>query len=170
MRTSFILGLFILGLTSLSFAQNDIAYLDTSVKNKTSIKNLAINANFINAMSTLDIPTRIKSFQKFVADYDITNESSYTPDVDAIYQVTFSEDGNTIKNRYNNRGEILKSEQRFDAIRLPFALSAEVAKNNPGWYMSAVQCQITYTEGQQTKLIYKVKLKKDGQTKTIKIS
>jgi hypothetical protein len=113
---------------------------------------------------------RIEAFQNLTANYNIKTNPVYTSNKPATYTVVFKEDNNQIINLYNHNGEILSSEQSFSDIKLPYALSSTITKKHPGWSIHKVTCKIAYTKGQAADIVYKVTLKNNGQTKTLKIT
>jgi len=166
-----LLGLLFLGLTSLTFSQNEIAYAVNSEIEFEASKTDHINSSFINSFEFADISKRILSFQKVSADYDIKTDPVYTPNQPTTYTVIFKEADNKIENLVSQRGEILSSNQTFTAIRLPYIISSKITKEHPGWLIYDVACTISYTKGNADNMIvYKVKLKNGSHNKTLKIT
>src|SRR5210317_2112165 len=120
---TYVLGLFLIGLTNLSFSQNDLVYTDVNTKTHVNAKSSTNNASFINSFSMEQIPSRIKNFQKYVAEYKISEASVFRPSQEHTYNVVFKEDNNSITNLYDADGIILKSEQTFTEVWLPYHLS-----------------------------------------------
>ena len=166
-----VLGLLFLGLTNLTFSQNEIAYVDVNSEIEfEASKTDHINSSFINSFAFADISQRILSFQKASADYDIKTNPVYTPNKPATYTVIFKEANNKIENLYSHSGEIISSNQTFSAIRLPHAISSKIAKEHLGWSINDIVCTINYTKGEDVNIVYKVKLKSGNHTKTLKIT
>ncbi|HMC01439.1 MAG TPA: hypothetical protein VKN14_10440 [Flavobacteriaceae bacterium] len=163
-----VLGLLFLGLTNLTFSQNELAY--TKVNSKTTFKTATINSAFINSFTSTDISKRILSFQKTAADYDITTNPVYRPNNPSTYTVVFKEANNLIENLYSHSGEILSSNQTFTDIRLPYNISSKITMEHQGWAINHVECHIAYTQGEPVNIVYKVKLKNGDQTKTLRIA
>lgn len=166
-----VLGLLFLGLTNLTFSQNEIASTDVNseIKFKTP-KTDPINLSYINSFASEDISKRILSFQKVSADYDIKTDPVYTPNKPSTYTVIFKESNNKIENLYSHSGEILSSNQTYSEIRLPQAISYKIAKEYSGWTVNDIACTIKYTKGETLNIVYKVKLKNGNHTKTLKIT
>lgn len=166
-----VVGLLILGLTSLAFSQNEIAQLDVNseIEFETS-KRAPVNLSFINSFATIDISKRILSFQKVAANYDIKANSLYTPSKPSTYTVNFKEANNKIVNLYNHNGEILSSNQSYSEIRLPYAISSKIALEHAGWLINDIKCVISYTKGKDVDIVYKVKIKNGNQSKTLKFA
>ncbi|ULC58192.1 hypothetical protein MBM09_09705 [Flaviramulus sp. BrNp1-15] len=164
MKTS-LLGLIFLGLTNLTFSQNQMAFNNTNTSDYLVVKKANTNAIISNQVSK-----RITTFQDVVSKYDITSNSIYTPNIPATYTVVFEEANNVITNHYGHDGEVISSYQKFEDIRLPNNLSADILKTYPGWSIIAVHCSIKYEKDKPTVVSYKVKINKGTKSKTIKIT
>jgi hypothetical protein len=165
-----VLGLLFLGLTNLTFSQNEIAYVVNSEIEFEASKTDHINSSFINSFAFADISQRILSLQKVSADYDIKTDPVYTPNKPTTYTVVVKEAKNKIENLISHSGEILSSNQTFTAIRLPYAISSKIVKEYPGWSIYDIACTISYTKGEAVIIVYKVKLKNGRHNKTLKIT
>ncbi|MGM5471343.1 hypothetical protein ACS386_13780 [Flavobacteriaceae bacterium LMO-SS05] len=166
-----VLGVLFLGLTNLSFSQDEIAYADShSEPEYKTLKSDHTHLDFINSIASVDISERILSFQSVAAQYDITEEAVYTPNQPATYTVTFKEAHNKIENLYSQDGALLSSYQTFSEIRLPYAISTKIAIEHPGWAIDKVDCTINYTQGEAVNIEYAVKLKNGDQTQSLKFT
>lgn len=164
MKTS-IFGLLFLGLTSLSFSQNQIAFNNTNNNDYLKVKKAKNSAVVTNQISK-----RITTFQNEVSKYDITSNSIYTPKKPATYTVVFKEANNSITNLYNQNGEVISSEQKFEAIRLPNTINSKILNDYPEWSVNKVNCTIKYEKGKQTITSYKIRINNGAKSKVIKIS
>jgi len=154
-----------IGLANLTFSQNEIAYNNSNIDKLLETKKVKYTAPMANQMSK-----RITNFQNEVANYDITKASIYSANAPTTYTVVFKEANNSIKNIYDQNGNVIESHQEFSAIKLPYAISSKLAKAHPGWAINDVDCIIHYETKEATSITYKVKLKNDNQTKTVKIT
>ena len=165
----FLFGLFILGLTNLTFSQQ-LAVLtsnsDAPVKRSKTVK----NSDFISAFTKEDMPSRIQKFQKITANYDVTSKPIFEASDPSTYEVVFKEGSNKIVTVYNQEGNILSSEGEFENIRLPYAISKDLSKKYPGWEFNKIHCSINYSENGTTNITYKVRLKNGSNKKTVKIN
>lgn len=160
-----ILGLMLLGLTTLTFSQNEMALNNVNPNNP--ITKLKTNSN---AIATNQISKRITNFQNEVSKYDITSKPIFTPNNLATYTVVFKEANNVITNVYNYAGEVVSSEQNFKAIRLPDTMVLSILKDYPNWSIKAVNCTIHYEKSERPLVTYKIKISSGTKTKTIKIT
>lgn len=165
MKTT-LLGLLFLGFTSLSFSQNELAMVQHSNTSSKTLKIEKANATYESVMSEAIVPERIQKLQNVVRNYDIKSNSIYTAESPSTYTVDFKEGKNKVTAIYDHNGQVIESNEMFKDVRLPYAISAKLAKTYPGWEFSKVQCQINYTN-QNTDVIYKVVLKMNRQKKTV---
>ncbi len=165
----FLLGLCILGLTNLISAQNDLAMAtanDNDITIKTSkIKNESYVMNTSN--ETMHLATRIKKLQKIAATYDISKESIYSNNKSVTYDVVFEANENYIKAVYDHNGEIIKSEEYYEDVRIPYDLTSQLAKDYPGWSFNKSNCKIFYSKEKASKFTYTIVLKKGNKSKLV---
>jgi len=162
-------------LTCSVFSQNEIAYVDVNSykeNNYVSVKKVKIikNFNYVNAVDQRDLSIQIKAFQKLVANYDIKSQECYSSAKPCTYDVVFKDKNNLISATYNKDGDIIKCLERYESIKLPYEISAKIIKENPGWEYEFVTCTIRYEADKTATANYKIKLKKGGTNKTVRIS
>ena len=167
---NYVIGLIFLGLTTQMYSQVEIAETTDNTDVVVSKSMVIKNPGYLTAFKKEEMPERVRKLQKIVADYDIKSLSIYTSKERSIYSVVFTEGNNEIRAVYNQEGTIINCNEAYEAIRLPFALSSKIIKDNPGWAINNVKCTITYSKYSNVKILYKVKLKKDNKRKTVKIN
>ena len=165
---TYLLGLLFLGLTNLSFAQNDLAAVTVNQTNYTSTRSAVKNLDYKTSFYNKDMSKHILKFQNVVANYNVKNASVYNENRLGTYTVTFKEGQNKITAVYNNEGEIITCNEVYNDIKIPFNLSSKIVKQNPGWKMDAVTCSISYNQD-QTEIAYQVVLKKGNKSKRLHI-
>lgn len=167
---TFVLGIAILGMSCLLNAQNDIAYVEV---NETMLNSTAAttakNATYLKAIEVNLVPERVKAFQAVVANYNIKETAVYSATPSTTYEVVFTEGVNSIKAVYDHNGNIIRCDEQFEEVRVPYFLSKEITAMYPGWGYEKVQCSITYNKDEAPKVNYKVVLKKGTKKKTISI-
>ncbi len=165
-----VLGLLLMGLTGLTSAQNEIAYVDV---NDASFKEIATipdsNLDYLQSVKLNAVPDRVRAFQNVVAGYDIKKAAVYTPTDAATYDVVFREGKNTIKAVYDANGTIIQCDENFESVRVPYFLSKQLLKDYPGWGYEKVWLTISYTRTDAPVIQYKVVLKNGNKEKTISI-
>src|SRR5690606_35719954 len=172
MKSTFF-GLLVLGITNLTIAQNEVAavhFTTTSYAPTFVTSNSSLNDAYLINENLNDSAERIKLLRQKIANYNIKASGVYSPNHTSTYDVVLKEGANQIKVVYNNQGEIISGEETFENIRLPYAISNKVAKDNPGWEFYSTWCYITYSKDENMKVEYKIKLKKGNKKRTVKIS
>ena len=160
-----ILGLLLLGLTNLTFSQNDMAFNNVNPNIEVTYAKTNNKAIVSNQSSK-----RITAFQNEVSKYDITSKPIYTPNNPSIYTVVFKEAKNVITNVYSQDGEVISSEQKFESIRLPDHMSLSIIENYPNWSIKNAKCVIRYEKNKHTIVTYKIKISNGTKNKTVKVT
>lgn len=175
MKTYF-LALIFLGANALIYSQDAITYAHFRAPRltgpsmvNTTLKT-SVNAKFIKVLRKDYMPMRAKTLQKLVANYDISKASVFMPKQNSTYKVVMKEGKDASTTVYSYQGIILKSEQTFKSIRLPYNLSSKVIKEHPGWAIDQVECRILYEVNENPLITYKVKLKQGRDTKKLELS
>lgn len=166
-----LLGLIFLGFTNLMHSQNELAYVKVNIEAPVKIfDNAMINSNYFNSFDKKISSKRVRKFQKVVAKYDIKSSDVYTSDEEYSYTVVFEEGENQIEAEYNQAGEIVKCSEFFKNIRLPYQISADIAKQYPGYEFKEVMCKIAYDNEKNQQVLYTVEIQNDTNRRTIKIN
>jgi len=175
MKTYF-LALIFFWANALTYSQDAITYahyraprLASPSMVNTTLTN-TVNAKFVKVLRKDYMPMRAKTLQKLVANYDISKASVFMPKQNSTYKVVMKEGKDASTTVYNYKGIILKSEQTFKSIRLPFNLSSKVIKEHPGWAIDQVNCRILYEVNENPLITYKVRLKNGKDTKNLELS
>lgn len=164
-----ILGLFLLGLTNLISAQNDLAMVTPNVTTISSKTKTTNNAQYLksNIKNVKHLAARIMKLQKIAADYNVKKERVYTNNKTMTYDVVFKANDNYIKAVYDHDGTIINSEEYYEDVRIPYELSGQLAKDYPGWSFDKSNCIISYSKIGETTFSYNLKLKKGNKSKRI---
>lgn len=165
-----VLGFIFLGLTSLMSAQNDLAVLTASNQSEYSNTKTIHNADYINTMSDLDVSKKILKLQNIVANYNIKTAKVYRSKSNTTYTVKFNEGDNQLRAIYDREGKLLSSQETYQNIKLPYSVSSELVKDNPGWSLNQVYCDIQFIKDVDTQIVYRVVLKNGKKTKTVTIN
>jgi hypothetical protein len=165
-----ILGLCILGFTSLFQAQNDLAMVTPNVNEVTNYKTTSKNAKYLEHMSVKPIAIRIQKLQNLAANYDIKTQPVYSNNKFVTYTVIFKENENYINAIYDHDGTIIQCEEYYTNIRMPYSISGQLAKDYPGWEFRNITCAIDYSQDKTTNLAYQVELQKNKKFKTVTIT
>ncbi|PKP24675.1 MAG: hypothetical protein CVU03_11360 [Bacteroidetes bacterium HGW-Bacteroidetes-2] len=163
-----VFGLLFLGITNLTKAQNEIAYVNlnaTSIIEK-PMKTMS-NLNYLHSMELNVISNRVRALQTVVANFDIQKEVVYTKTSSATYDVVFREGKNAINAVFDSKGNIIQSDENYESVNVPYFLSKKILKEYPGWGYKQVWLSISYNQKFATTIQYKVVLKNGNKEKTI---
>ncbi len=163
-----LIGIFFLGLTNLAFAQASSEERGTLELEGITVMpaNMAYYTNVLNggikALKVLEL-------QKIVASFDITTSSIYDGK-NRRYHFEFNHKDGNVSTTFNGNGRIMKSFERYKNIAFPLTVRNSIYKAFPGWSAEANTYIVSYNSGQDAKKVLKVKLKKEGETKRIKVN
>ena len=158
-----ILGLFIFGLTTQVFAQV------TKVEQLSEVVVTAVNYKYLNQTDNKDAAVPVKLLERKAAAYDIQSQDFYQDDYD-FYSVSFHIPDGKLVAVYNPEGEILRTIEKFNDVRLPEAVSKSLTNRFPNWEAVSDVYRITYKEDRGAKKIYKLKLKNGNKTMRVKMN
>lgn len=173
---NYVLVLIVLGLTNQMIAQKNVAIVikkNGIHYNKANFKTASRpvkNIAYLTAVKDDYISKKIVKFQNIVASYNIKNAKVYSPKRRTTYTVKFRENNSRVTAIYNKDGELLSCKENYQAIRLPYRLSSQLAKQYPGWKFKQIHCDIQYIKDTPTTLLYTVVLEHESKTKTVKLS
>jgi hypothetical protein len=159
----FIIGLFVIGLTSPVFAQ--IA----EVEKLTEVVVTAVNYKYLNATDSKEVAVPVRMLERKAASYNVQDKDFYAEDDYQYYTIYFSIPDGTIVAAYNPEGKIIRTFEKFKNTSLPNAVSAAVYKRFPNWEIVSDVYRVTYNEKEGAKKSYKLKLRNGDKTMKVKI-
>ena len=165
-----IFGLFLLGLTNLVHSQNNGTAVNI-VLEPVTIKPL--NLSYLKEVQHKDTPELVKNLENEAARYDITESPVFEREFEA-YEVIFEtkkEGGTTglITATYNSEGKILSSVEHYKNILLPETVRTAILNKYPGWKIYKDVYLVTYRNNNNSKKVFKVQIRKDGERKNLKL-
>lgn len=158
----FIIGLIAIGLTSQVFAQIP------KVEQLSEVVVTAVNYKYLNATDSKEVAIPVKMLERKVAAYDIQDADFYSDEFD-FYTVSFIIPQGKIVAAYNGEGEIMRTIERFEDVKLPTAVRNAVAERFPNWIIVNDVYKVTYTENKGANMTYKLKLKNGDKTMRVKV-
>jgi hypothetical protein len=158
----FIIGLIAIGLTSQVFAQIP------KVEQLSEVVVTAVNYKYLNATDSKEVAIPVKMLERKVAAYDVQDADFYSDEFD-FYTVSFIIPEGKIVAAYNGEGEIMRTIERFEDVKLPTAVRNAVAERFPNWIIVNDVYKVTYTENKGANMTYKLKLKNGDKTMRVKV-
>ena len=158
----FIIGLFVIGLTSPVLAQVP------KVEQLSEVVVTAINYKYLNATDSKEVAIPVKMLERKVAAYNVENSEYYSDDFD-YYTVSFFIPEGKIVAAYNAEGEIIRTIERFEDVKLPSTVRDAVAERFPKWEIVNDVYRVTYNQKKGANKSYKLKLKNGDKTMKVKV-
>ena len=160
-----LIGLLILGFTSLTFAQKNgnVASVELAEVNITPL-----NLSYLNKVQDATTPTQAIELENVASRYDITEAEIFDRQFEA-YEVVFKEGTGSIIATYDKSGRILSSLERFKDVALPPLVRISTVQNFPGWLISHDNYLVSYYENKDVSKMYKLKLRKDKKRKVVRM-
>jgi len=149
-----IIGLIIIGLTTISFAQEKVISL-------AEVEVLGVNYKYLNAIGTSQVAKPVKMLEQKVASFDIKSLDDYE-DEEQDYYVYFKIPKGKILAVYDGEGEIIRTSERFDNISLPLAVSNAIIKRYPGFKITSDIYLVSYKRNGVMRKTYKLFIEKSG--------
>ncbi|MGB5499805.1 MAG: nicotinate-nucleotide adenylyltransferase, partial [Maribacter sp.] len=128
----------------------------------------AINYKYLNATDSKEVAIPVKMLERKAAAYNVENSEFYSDDYD-FYTVSFIIPEGKIVAAYNPEGEIIRTIERFEDIKLPPAVRDAVAERFPKWEIVNDVYRVTYNQKKGANKSYKLKLKNGDKTMRVKV-
>ena len=158
----FIIGLFVIGLTSQVFAQIP------KVEQLSEVVVTAVNYKYLNAIDSKEVAIPVKMLERKAAAYNVQDADFYSDDYE-FYTVSFFIPEGKIVAAYNPEGQIIRTFERFENIKLPTAVRDAVAERFPNWTIVKDVYRVTYNQDDGANKTYKLKLENGDKTMRVKI-
>jgi len=158
----FIIGLFVIGLTSQVYSQI------TKVEQLSEVVVKAVNYKYLNAIDSKEVAIPVKMLERKVAAYNVQDSDFYQDDF-GFYYISFYIPEGKIVAAYNAEGEVIRTIERFEDIKLPTAVKDAVADRFPKWKIVNDVYRVTYNRTKGTNKSYKIKLENGDKTMRVKI-
>ncbi|TDU39882.1 hypothetical protein BXY82_1917 [Gelidibacter sediminis] len=160
------IGLF-LGLTTLTYAQNLPDQAEQVALNEIIVSSLK-NATYFNLVNDPNAPIQAKTLEYEVGKYDIKSAKVYSKNHNE-YEVLFEGNYGSILAHFNADGELLKSNEKFEGIRLPENVRIALRDTYPDWKLNTTEYRVNYTLNKDIKRVYEVQLTNDKKKMNLKI-
>lgn len=157
-----ILGLLALGLTIPTFAQ------DVKVIELSEVVIRPMNFKYLNAINSKTTAIPVKTLERAVASYDVTEADFYQDDFE-FYTVSFFIPDGKIVAEYDTEGKIIRTIEKFKNIALPDDVKTAVLKRFPNWTVTNDVYRVTYSEDKGAKKVYKLVLKNGDKRMRVKV-
>lgn len=165
-----LIGLFILGLTNLSYAQNLISavnVMETKHSISPTYKSVSLlNVPYLDKVHNEIKPSNIRQLEIMAFKYNI-KELLNTSNSRQKFTVEFIWSQNYIVAKYDYKGRILSTYEVFKNFKLPEHILKSISLNHPNWSIVANTYKVTYSNKYGSNMRYIVKIRKGNLKKKI---
>ena len=153
-----IIVLIIAGLTTIGFAQNSANEFEIALD---EVEVLGMNYEYLNAVGYRDAAEPVKLLTQKAASFDLTYSTCLKADYEnQEYYVQFKIPEGEILAIYDNKGEIIRTSEKFEDIRLPLAVSNAIVEKYPGWRIEGDIYLVNYRRNKEIIKKYKLFIRK----------
>ena len=128
----------------------------------------AVNYKYLNAVNEGDSDMDVKLLQEKVALYNVKESDLYEDDYD-YYTVAFYIPDGKIVAAYDRDGNIIRTIEKFETVKLPKDVRDAVFQRFPNWTLDKNVYYVNYNSKKNSKKVYKIKLTNDREVLRIKV-
>ncbi|HMB64223.1 MAG TPA: hypothetical protein VKN36_14180 [Eudoraea sp.] len=162
-----VLGMFVLGLTSLAFSQETGESFSTVELKDVTVS--AANLHYLNSVRDQYTPEVVKELQEKAASYDVTSNAGFDKKTKDSFEVVFKASNGDIITYYNRSGKILSARENFNNVVLPMKVRKKAFQDNDGWVMSGNRYFSLYHNDDIINKVYRIKLRNGNLQKNLVI-
>ena len=160
-----IIVLIIIGLTTTGFAQDKSNVFEVALE---EAEVLDFNYNYLDAIGYGDAAVPVKLLAQKAASFDLEYSNCLEADYEKQeYYVQYKIPQGEILAVYDNKGEIIRTSEKFIDISLPLAVSNAIVNKYPGWKISNDIYSVTYIKDAELNKIYKLFIEKTNIGKRV---
>jgi hypothetical protein len=154
-----ILALFALGIAFPSFAQ---------VVTLPEVEVSAKNYKYLDDVKSTSSAQTVQNLERYATSFDVRSSEYYEDEYDN-YFISFYIPNGKILAAYDKEGNLLRTVEKYENIKLPLVIAQSVAKNYPGWKITKNAYLVNYHDKMGvTKKEYKIVLEKGDEGMRIK--
>jgi hypothetical protein len=123
---------------------------------------VAKNYDYLDAVKSQNELPVVQQLENSVATFDLMSSDFYTRKSNT-YEVNFSNSNGNILATYDNTGNLIRTAERYDNLRLPSAVRNSIAEKYPMWSTTKDTYLIKYHRKNGVERKYRIKLEKENQ-------
>lgn len=162
-----VVGMLVLGLTSLGFSQESQETISTVKLRDVTVS--SVNVNYLQSVSDKNTPKVARELQEKAASYNVKSKDEFDKREGKPFEVMFKATNGNIVADYNRDGEILATRENFKNVALPLEIRKRAMQGNEGWKMVDTRYVSMYQDNDITDKFYKIKLKNQSLKKNLVI-
>ncbi|MEB8346444.1 nicotinate-nucleotide adenylyltransferase [Flavobacteriaceae bacterium KMM 6898] len=157
-----LLGLLVLGLTSQGFSQI------VQTEKLSEVVVTAVNYKYLDATTNEEVALPVKKLAQAAASYNIKESELYSDEYE-FYTISFFIPEGQIVAIYNPDGQIIRTVEKYNNIKLPAVVNKAVMERFPKWEVETDVYLVNYIDKIGAKKTYKLKLKNGDERMRIKV-
>jgi len=162
-----VIGLFVIGLTSLGFSQNNTSEVEEVQLNDIVVAN--VNLGYLETVQDKTLSDHVTTLENEAARFNIKVSPKFDSRRESFKTIFRGSHGYIIAT-YDNNGMILKTTERYRDIKLPKKLIKSVLSQYPNSDFLKVVYTVDYKHQKDVEKTYKIQIMKDNLVKNLKIS
>ena len=162
-----VIGLFVIGLTSLGFSQNNNGQVKEVKLDDVKITNS--NFNYLEKVQGKETADYVSLLQNEAAKFNVFESSEFDGRKESFSTIFRGSKGYIIAN-YDNTGKILNTTERYHDIKLPTNIRKSVMKQYPNSGLLKVVYTVNYNEKMEAEKTYKIQIMINKTKQNLKIS
>ncbi|GAA4326303.1 hypothetical protein GCM10023115_39190 [Pontixanthobacter gangjinensis] len=162
-----VIGMFVLGLTSLGFSQDT-----NNVNEEVQLEAVEIsgyNLNYLEKVEEPGISDDVRSLEREAAAFDVKSLDEFDGRKE-LYSVKFIATNGYLLADYDWNGKIVKTTERYRNINLPKNLVKSVLNEFPQSQFLKVVYNVNFDAERATEKTYRIRIMNNGKKKNLKIS
>lgn len=125
---------------------------------------ISINYKYLDATDSDHAPVRVKRLEGEILNYKHKELSKLYDDTHEVYEVSFYVPKGKIVATYNKNGKIIRTNEKYNNVRLPLEVMQAISKRFPNWGIIEDVYLIKYHYNKDSlKQEYKIKIKNDNK-------
>ena len=162
-----VIGLFVLGLTSLGFSQNKNGEVKEVKLKDVVLTN--VNFSYLEKVQDKDMSDHIILLQNEAAGFDVSVTSEFDGH-DEPFKIVFRGLKGYIIATYDNTGKILTTTEQYKDIKLPIYIMKSVLHQYPNSRLLKVVYDVNYNNQKEVEKTYKIQIINNHKKRNLKIS
>lgn len=129
----------------------------------------AVNYKYLNTVNSEDSDMKVKRLEQEVALYNLKDSDLYEDEYDN-YMIEFYIPDGKIVAAYDRDGNILRTIEKYESVKLPKDVRDSVFERFPNWVLDKDAYYVTYnSRNNKAKKIYKIKLRNGNEVVRLKV-
>jgi hypothetical protein len=161
-----VIGLFVLGLTSLGFSQNTNSEVE-----KVQLKGVVVsdvNLNYLEKVQDKTLSDHVILMENEASIFDVKGVDEFDGRKESFKAIFKGSKGYIIAD-YDSNGKILKTTERYKDIKLPIIVIKSVLRQYPNSNFLKVVYTVDYNDQKNVEKTYKIQILNDGRKRNLKI-